>query len=50
MQQKKKNQSGHNSNYGCRQYELDKVTLQNANLTADEYEKKVKELARKNRF
>lgn len=53
MQQERQHRKafrGKIGNYGCRQYELDKVTLNNSNLTADEYEQKIKELAERNRF
>lgn len=36
--------------YHCPDYEMDKKTLQNAGLTADEYEKAVKEMCKRNGF
>lgn len=36
--------------YNCPEYEQDKQELANAGLTADEYEKRVKEMCERNGF
>lgn len=36
--------------YGCGEYEQDKQELEKAGLTAEEYERKVKEMCERNGF